>query len=57
MDKKKLIEALDFVLKDLMEQNKIFGGKVVIFDGDFRQLFLLFAVIKKKILSIKAYHI
>lgn len=30
MGKKKLIEALDFVLKDLMEHNITFGGKVVI---------------------------
>ncbi|KAG5598903.1 hypothetical protein H5410_030273 [Solanum commersonii] len=37
MAKKEMIEALDLLLKDLMETNILFGGKVVVFSGDFRQ--------------------
>ncbi|KAM3375745.1 hypothetical protein P3S68_014459 [Capsicum galapagoense] len=37
MAKKQMIEALDLLLKDLMETNVLFGGKVVVFSGDFRQ--------------------
>ena len=33
-----LVEALDRLLKDLMQNNLPFGGKVVLFSGDFRQL-------------------
>ncbi|XP_019244248.1 PREDICTED: ATP-dependent DNA helicase PIF2-like [Nicotiana attenuata] len=36
MAKKNMIEALDSLVKDLMDTNMLFGGKVVIF-GDFRQ--------------------
>ena len=31
------LEALDRSLKDLMEENKPFGGKIIILAGDFRQ--------------------
>ena len=38
-------EALDRILKDIMkEHNKsdfIFGGKVIVFGGDFRQILLV----------------
>ncbi|KAG5626225.1 hypothetical protein H5410_011443 [Solanum commersonii] len=37
MAKKEMIEALDLLLKDLMETNILFGGKVIVFSGDFRQ--------------------
>ncbi|KAG5575728.1 hypothetical protein H5410_055862 [Solanum commersonii] len=37
MAKKEMIEALDFLLKDLMETNILFGGKIIVFSGDFRQ--------------------
>nr|XP_016496333.1 PREDICTED: uncharacterized protein LOC107815289 [Nicotiana tabacum] len=37
MVKKELIEALDLLLRDLMETTMLFGGKVVVFSGDFRQ--------------------
>ena len=32
------IEALDKSLKDIMHNDKSFGGKVIIFCGDFRQI-------------------
>ncbi|XP_058733727.1 uncharacterized protein LOC131605382 [Vicia villosa] len=42
MAHKNCFEALDKTLKDLMNQNglsgRIFGGKVVVFGGDFRQI-------------------
>lgn len=37
MAKRKMIEVLDILLKDLMNTNILFGGKVVVFGGDFRQ--------------------
>ncbi|XP_059290173.1 uncharacterized protein LOC132043732 isoform X1 [Lycium ferocissimum] len=37
MAKKKMVEALDLLLKDLMETNILFGGKVIVFSIDFRQ--------------------
>lgn len=37
MAKKKLIETFDLLLRDLMGINTLFGGKVVVFGGDFRQ--------------------
>ncbi|XP_059285179.1 uncharacterized protein LOC132038543 [Lycium ferocissimum] len=37
MAKKKMVEALDLLLKDLMEHNILFGGKEVVFSSDFRQ--------------------
>lgn len=46
MTNKFFFEDLDKLLKDIMsddngECNQIFGGKVVIFGGDFRQIFLV----------------
>lgn len=32
-----MIEALDSLLKDIMDSNVLFVGKVVVFGGDFRQ--------------------
>ena len=32
------IEALDLLLKDLCSSDQLFGGKVVVFGGDFRQV-------------------
>ncbi|XP_075076285.1 uncharacterized protein LOC142162952 [Nicotiana tabacum] len=37
MAKKNMIEALNSLLKDIMDTNTLFGGKVVVFGGDFRQ--------------------
>ncbi|WMV27142.1 hypothetical protein MTR67_020527 [Solanum verrucosum] len=37
MSKKNMIEALDLLMKDLTETNILFGGKVIVFGGDFRQ--------------------
>ena len=36
------IEALNDLLQVLMNSSKIFGGKVVVFGGDFRQTLPLF---------------
>lgn len=37
MTKKNMIEALDVLLKDIMDDNTLFDGKIIVFDGDFRQ--------------------
>nr|XP_027062743.1 uncharacterized protein LOC113689113 [Coffea arabica] len=37
MAKREMIEAFDDLLKDIMDSNLPFGGKVVVFGGDFRQ--------------------
>ncbi|XP_075082877.1 uncharacterized protein LOC107802781 isoform X1 [Nicotiana tabacum] len=37
MAKKNIIEALDTLLRDIMDVDTMFGGKVVVFGGDFRQ--------------------
>ncbi|KAF3642136.1 hypothetical protein FXO37_22646 [Capsicum annuum] len=37
MSKKNMIEAFDSLMKDLTDINILFGGKVVVFGGDFRQ--------------------
>lgn len=37
MTKKNMIEALNSLLKDIMNTNTLFGGKVVVFGGYFRQ--------------------
>lgn len=37
MAKKNMIEALDALLRDIMDVDTMFGGKVVVFGGDFRQ--------------------
>ncbi|KAG5533516.1 hypothetical protein RHGRI_027634 [Rhododendron griersonianum] len=38
MAKKESIEALDSLLRDLTENDTLFGGKVVVLGGDFRQV-------------------
>lgn len=38
MAKKTSIEALDSLLQDIMENNVLFGGKVIVLGGDFRQV-------------------
>ncbi|KAI8559074.1 hypothetical protein RHMOL_Rhmol04G0146700 [Rhododendron molle] len=38
MAKRWAIEALDRSLKDIMSNNSLFGGKVIVFGGDFRQV-------------------
>ncbi|XP_027122061.2 uncharacterized protein [Coffea arabica] len=37
MAKRDAIEAFDLLLRDIMDSDKPFGGKVVVFGGDFRQ--------------------
>lgn len=37
MAKRSAIEALNDLLQDLMDSTEIFGGKVVVLGGDFRQ--------------------
>ncbi|XP_019236379.1 PREDICTED: uncharacterized protein LOC109216658 [Nicotiana attenuata] len=37
MAKKRMLDVFDLLLKDLMDTNMLFGGKVVVFGGDFRQ--------------------
>nr|XP_016493683.1 PREDICTED: uncharacterized protein LOC107812999 [Nicotiana tabacum] len=37
MAKKKLVETFDLLLRDIMDKDTLFGGKVVVFGGDFRQ--------------------
>ncbi|XP_077242514.1 ATP-dependent DNA helicase pfh1-like [Tasmannia lanceolata] len=41
MCKKYAIEALDRTLQDIMESSLPFGGKVIVFGGDFRQVLLV----------------
>ncbi|XP_054789485.1 uncharacterized protein LOC129295029 [Prosopis cineraria] len=38
MVKKHYVEAFDRTMKDIMRDDRIFGGKVVVFGGDFRQI-------------------
>lgn len=38
MAHKKLIEMLDRSLRDLMQKDELFGGKIIIFSGDFRHI-------------------
>ena len=38
MTKRQAVEMLDRLLKDIMECPLPFGGKVVVFGGDFRQV-------------------
>ncbi|XP_020249306.1 ATP-dependent DNA helicase PIF1-like [Asparagus officinalis] len=38
MAKRVAIETLDRTLRDLMDQDEPFGGKVIVFGGDFRQV-------------------
>ena len=41
MSHKCLLEALDRLLRDLMEENTPFGNKIIVLSGDFRQLFIV----------------
>jgi hypothetical protein len=38
MTKRQVVETLDRTLQDIMDCNESFGGKVVVFGGDFRQV-------------------
>jgi len=38
MKRRCLFDALDRTLRDIMETNKVFGGKVLLLAGDFRQI-------------------
>ncbi|XP_073154190.1 uncharacterized protein [Henckelia pumila] len=39
MAKRSIIEKLDEMLRDIMDSDIIFGGKIIVFGGDFRQTF------------------
>lgn len=41
MSKRQAVEALDRTLQDLTGSNLSFGGKIMIFGGDFRQVILI----------------
>lgn len=56
MAKGKTIEAFDLLLKDLMDIKMLFGGKVVIFGGDFRQTLSVVRNEKKKTSFLKVYY-
>lgn len=45
---KKLIKSLDLLSKDLMENNTIFGGKVLSLVEILDKLFMLFVVVEKE---------
>lgn len=38
MANKRMLEVFDLLLKDLMNKNVLFGGKIVVFGGDLRQM-------------------
>ncbi|KAG5577884.1 hypothetical protein H5410_058018 [Solanum commersonii] len=48
MARKKMVEAFDLLLRDLMETNTLFGGKIIVFSGDFRQTLPVVRSGKKK---------
>ncbi|XP_027177915.1 ATP-dependent DNA helicase PIF2-like [Coffea eugenioides] len=50
MAKRATIEAFDDLLRDIMESKLPFGGKVVVFDGDFRQTLPVIEQATKEIL-------
>jgi hypothetical protein len=49
MKKRQAIETLDRSLQDIMDCSDPFGGKVVVFGGDFRQFFLLCHALEHKL--------
>ena len=53
MAKKEVVEALDLLLKDLMETRILFCGKVIFLVGISGKLFMLFVVEKEKTSLIK----
>ncbi|XP_027083735.2 uncharacterized protein [Coffea arabica] len=50
MAKRETIEAFDELLKDLMDSDLPFGGKVVVFGGDFRQTLPIIEQATKEVL-------
>ena len=42
MSKRQYIESLEKILQDINDCDTLFGGKVVVLDGDFRQVTLIF---------------
>ncbi|XP_056685527.1 uncharacterized protein [Spinacia oleracea] len=38
MARKENVESLDMLLRDLCDENLLFGGKLIVFGGDFRQV-------------------
>ena len=41
MSKRQMMEAFQEMLQDIMDNCSQFGGKVVVFSGDFRQILLV----------------
>ncbi|XP_074271456.1 uncharacterized protein LOC141595391 [Silene latifolia] len=41
MARKETVEALDHLLRDLCDPDLVFGGKLIVFGGDFRQVLLV----------------
>nr|XP_016491629.1 PREDICTED: uncharacterized protein LOC107811256 [Nicotiana tabacum] len=48
MVKSKMIEVFSLLLKDIMDSHALFGGKVIVFGGDFRQTLHVVRNEKKK---------
>nr|GLL17392.1 uncharacterized protein LOC109154751 [Ipomoea trifida] len=48
MANRRAIESVDTTLRDIMDTDQIFGGKVVVFGGDFRQTLLVIRYGKKE---------
>jgi len=45
------LEIIDRTLRDIMNNNLSFGGKIIVLGGDFRQLLLL---LKYMVLEVKS---
>jgi hypothetical protein len=44
MAKRQAIEALERTMQDIIEENLPFGGKIMVFGGDFRQVIHFFFI-------------
>nr|XP_016474228.1 PREDICTED: uncharacterized protein LOC107796029 isoform X1 [Nicotiana tabacum]XP_016474229.1 PREDICTED: uncharacterized protein LOC107796029 isoform X1 [Nicotiana tabacum] len=57
MAKRRMLKVFDLLLKDLMNTNALFGGKVIVLGGDFRQTLPVVRYGKKKISLAKVCYI
>ncbi|XP_070003124.1 uncharacterized protein [Nicotiana sylvestris] len=57
MAKKRMLDIFDLLLKDLMDTNILFGGKLLFLEVTLDKLFQLFETGIKKILLVKVYYI
>ena len=55
MAKMETIEAFDMLLKDIMECDDPFGGKLVVFGGDFRQTLPVFKDATRDVLVLSSF--